>query len=277
MAQRPSPLPPPSARALLLTVLGELVYPNDEPVWTAALLEVLRGLGVEADAARQAIARGSAAGWIESERHGRSTQWRLADHGRRLIEDGMRRSAAFVEKPHDWDGQWLVLMISIPQQQRAKRKRLYGALSWIGLGNPTPGVWLTPHSEDADEVRKAIRELELEASTLAFVGPAAGFGLTEDEIIHAAWDIEGLGTQYRALISKYRHVDPGPGDDVLFIHLELLNTLQRFLRLDPRLPVDLLHDWVGREGAELFQTRRAQWSEPARKRWNEIARAAGPG
>ncbi|MDT7771332.1 MAG: PaaX-like protein, partial [Pseudonocardiales bacterium] len=30
-----------SARSLLLTVLGELVYPNGKPVWTASLLYVL--------------------------------------------------------------------------------------------------------------------------------------------------------------------------------------------------------------------------------------------
>lgn len=277
MADPPAPLPAPSARALLLTVLGELVYPDDAPVWTAALLEVLRGLGVETHAARQAIARGSAAGWIEGERHGRSTVWRVAPRGRRLIEDGMRRSAAFVEPFDAWDGRWLILLVTVPQQQRAQRKRLYGALSWIGMGNPTPGVWLTPHTEHAEEARETIRELGLEGSTLAFSGPAAGIGLSEEEIVRSAWDLDELGARYRTLLNRYADVDPAPGDETLFTHVEMLNALQRFLRLDPRLPVALLPEWVGRDGADLFRTRRAAWSAPARERWREIALAAVPG
>ncbi|MEV4420715.1 PaaX family transcriptional regulator C-terminal domain-containing protein [Patulibacter sp. NPDC049589] len=277
MDDGPAPLPAPSARALLVTVLGELVYPYEGPVWTAALIEVMRGLGVEEHAARQAIARGSAAGWIEAERHGRSARWTLADRGRRLIEDGMRRSAAFVEEPEPWDGRWLVLLVTVPQQQRAMRKRLYGALTWMGLGNPTPGVWLSPHAEAVDEARETVAELGLEASTLSFVGPVAGIGLSEDEIVRSAWDLEELGARYRALIDRYGDVDPAPGDEMLFTHIELLNALQRFLRLDPRLPVALLPDWVGREGGELFRSRRAAWSAPARARFREIAEAAGPG
>jgi len=57
-----SPLPPASARSLLLTVLGEFLYPRHDPEWTTALIRVLGGLGVESHAARQAITRSAAAG-----------------------------------------------------------------------------------------------------------------------------------------------------------------------------------------------------------------------
>jgi hypothetical protein len=46
-----------SAKALLLTVLGELVLPHDGVVWTATLVAALTGLDVEEKNARQAIAR----------------------------------------------------------------------------------------------------------------------------------------------------------------------------------------------------------------------------
>ena len=45
-----------SARSVLVTVLGELVEPYGQPVRTAALLYVLKGLGYGEHAARQAIA-----------------------------------------------------------------------------------------------------------------------------------------------------------------------------------------------------------------------------
>ena len=49
-----------SARSVLVTELGELGWPENRPVWTSALLYVLRGLGIEEQTARQAIARGAA-------------------------------------------------------------------------------------------------------------------------------------------------------------------------------------------------------------------------
>jgi len=77
-----------SARSQLLTVLGELVMPNGNSVWTSSLLYVLTGLGIEEQTARQAIARGAAAGWITARRQGREVQWELTPDGRREAEQG---------------------------------------------------------------------------------------------------------------------------------------------------------------------------------------------
>jgi phenylacetic acid degradation operon negative regulatory protein len=265
-----TPLPPPSARSLLLTVLGELVYPDDAAVPTAALMRVMGGLGVEEHASRQAIARCAAGGWLDSERHGRAARWRLAAHGRELIEDGMRRSAAFVEKPPPWDGRWLILLVAVPQALRATRKRLYGGLSWLGLGNPTPGLWVTPHAASVDGLRALVAELGLGSSALGFVGVTQDIGMNEQDIVRAAWDLTDLAARYERLLARFTPLAPAGGDDLLLIHLELLNLLQRFLRLDPQLPEQLLPDWIGRRGAELFKDRRERWTAPALDRWREI-------
>ena len=37
-----------------------------------------------------------------------------------------------------WDGRWLILLITIPHELRAVRKKLYGALSWAGFGSLGP-------------------------------------------------------------------------------------------------------------------------------------------
>src|SRR5437764_266427 len=59
-----------SASALLFTVLGEFVLPEGGTVWTSTVIDVLGRLGVEEKAARQALMRTSADGWLEPERHG---------------------------------------------------------------------------------------------------------------------------------------------------------------------------------------------------------------
>lgn len=265
-----------SARSLLLTVLGELVLPDGRPVWTSSLLYVLKGVGVEEQTARQAIARGAAAGWMTGERHGREVRWEITPDGRRLIEEGARRVYSLSADVPSWDGNWLILLITIPQSRRTVRKKLYGALSWGGFGNPTPGLWLTPHPERATEAQRAVQDLGLRESTLAFVGSSAAVGLDDDEIVQRAWDLDGLVAMYDELLNKYSGLRPEPGDPVLFTHVDLVSQWQRFPFVDPQLPEALLPGWVGRRAAAMFQQLRTDWYDDAHTRWHEVVAETSP-
>lgn len=265
-----------SARSLLLTILGEFVMPNTNSVWTASLLYVLTGLGIEEQTARQAIARGAAASWITAHRHGREVQWELTGAGRRLISSGAERIYSMSAKAAPWDGNWLILLVSIPQSQRAVRKKLYGALSWEGFGNPTPGVWLSPHSDRQAGAQQIINDLGLRESALAFVGGSLAVGLREDEIVARAWDLDGVRAEYEQLLIRFSGLRPPPGDPLLFTHVQLVNEWQRFPFLDPQLPEALLPDWIGRRAAVVFTQLRAEWYEDAQARWREVVMETTP-
>ena len=133
-----------SARSLLLTVLGEFVHPRRSSVWTATLLEALGALGVEEKSARQSLTRTANEGVLTSTRHGRRVLWELTPQGAELLEEGTRRIYGFMRERHPWDGRWLVLSVPIPETQRQLRHRLRTRLTWLGLGSPTSGLWVTP-------------------------------------------------------------------------------------------------------------------------------------
>ncbi len=274
---QPAPLPPPSARSLLLTVVGEFCFPRHDAVWTTALIRVLGGLGVESHAARQAITRSADAGWIVSERHGRAVRWRLTGQGRAVVEDGVRRAAEYLRPSARWDGRWLVLLVSVPQQERTTRKRLYGGLAWLRMGNPMPGLWLTPHVHALDELHALVARFDLAGSAIAFVGQTQDVGLTDEQVVEKAWNLSDLAERYRAFLTQSSDHRPVGGDDVLFGYLRQRNLLQRFMRLDPQLPEELLPGWVGREAAEVFRARREQWAGAAWTRWEEVLRESEPG
>lgn len=264
-------LPPASARSLLLTTAGEMLSDRVEGAWTTALLRVLGGLGIEDHAGRQVLARSAAAGWLDRERVGRAVRWRLADRGRELVAEGVRRSETYLAADDEWDGTWLMLYVSVPQQQRTTRKRLYGGLDWLGMGNPTPGLWVTPHHERAPELRRLITDLGLEDTAVAVTGPTAGVGMSDAQLVERSWDLTELAGQYRRLLDQEASA-PGPGDDdeVLLTYLDLLNLQQRFMRRDPQLPAALLPEWVGREGAALMRDRRRDWEKRAHRRFWQI-------
>lgn len=259
-----------SARSLLLTVLGELVWPSGSPAWTSSLLAVMGGLGVEEGAARQAIARAAKSGWVEARRVGRETQWVLTPVLLRAFEEGTRRVASLSEPFLDWDGSWLVVLVTVPHDLRATRKRLYNRLNWAGFGNPTAGVWLSPHTERRDRIAETIAELGLTDSTMSFRGTTDAVGLTEQQIVDAGWDLSALAAHYASIDDEFARIRPTSSDEILFAHIRLLAALQSLPFSDPQLPEALLPDWIGRRVSAHLQTRRLAWSDAVHEQWDRI-------
>jgi phenylacetic acid degradation operon negative regulatory protein len=264
------PLAPGSARSLLITILGELVWPTGGPVWTSTLVAVLKGLGVEEQTARQAIARAAASDWILPERRGREVAWSLSDKLVRIFASGSLRVYSLSDPFSSWDGSWLALWTTIPQSHRAARRPLYAGLTWAGFGNPSAGLWLSPHVERATEVRTLIEELDLTAHTVALVGSTQGIGMSEAEIVARGWDLEALHDHYEQVLDAITGLDPRSGEETLLTHVRMLSEYQELPRTDPQLPEALLPDWIGRRVARRIEALRAQWAPVTRARFAEI-------
>jgi phenylacetic acid degradation operon negative regulatory protein len=279
----PPPLPTPqsdrvsvgSVRSLLLTILGEFVMPSGQAAWTSSLLHALSGVGITGNAARQAIARSASAGWIESEKDGRQVRWRLTPAGHRTIEEGARRIFALSSPREPWDGQWRVLVITVPNSHRDARRKLYRALSWAGFGNPSAGTWVSPNAAAVPAATRTVDELDLNSSCLSFSGPGLGIGLSDRDIVQQAWDLQDIADKYRRSLDRFTGLTPTSGDDALFTQIALVNEWQRFPYMDPMLPEALLPSrWIGRSAPARFQELRVEWHESAQQRWAEVNSSA---
>jgi len=260
-----------SARSLLLTVLGEFVLPRDEPVWTQVLIDVLAQLEVEPKSARQALARTAAEGLLSSDRAGRRVRWSLSLAGRQLLSDGAARIYGFSAAARPWDGQWLVLLVSVPEARRQLRHRLRTRLAWAGLGSPTPGVWLSPDPGKQPEVAQVVASLGLGGVSSSFVGPFGEIG-EEAAVVAQAWDLAEVEAAYEAFLATFGDAEPDDPADVLAHQIHLVHAWRRFPFLDPKLPGELLPaQWAGARAAELFETLHARWDHPARQHWQQLA------
>ena len=260
-----------SARSLLLTVLGEFVLPSGKPVWTSTLLHVLRGLDVEEKSARQAIARTAGDGWISSERDGRRVRWALTPPGRRLLTEGTERIYSHGAKQPPWDGRWLIVMASVPETQRKLRHQLHTRLAWAGFGNPTAGMWVSPHPERESEVKQIMQDLGLDAAAFSFTGPFAGVG-SERTLVERAWNLDEVAAHYEEFLDEFAGIRPEPGDPTLYAQVRLVHEWRRFPFLDPQLPDELLPPrWTGQRARALFDQQHAAWQQAARQRWAELS------
>jgi phenylacetic acid degradation operon negative regulatory protein len=261
-----------SARSLLLTLLGEFVLPARTPVWSQTLVDALAVVGVEEKSARQALARTAADGVVDSERVGRRVRWSLSPSGLRLLTEGAARIYGHGAERPGWDGRWLVLVASVPEQQRALRHRLRTRLAWAGLGSPAAGVWVRPHTgpDDVAAVRAVLDGLDLTASAHLVVGEYLG-GLDAADLAAQAWDLTDLEARYRAFLDRFADLSPADDTATLAAQLRLVDDWRRFPFLDPQLPDPLLPDgWPGRRAAEVFHARHAAWTEPSRRRFAEL-------
>lgn len=257
----------PSARGLLFTVLGELVLPGDGMAWTSALLIVLARLGVEEKAARQALMRMADAGWLDAEKIGRRTRWRLSDDARRMLTDGAERIYSFTGPDEEWDGRWLLVSVRIPEKDRRARHVVRTRLSWAGFGSLGPGLWISPHPDREAEATRALREAGAGDDAHIFVATRRGVAEVR-EMVEAAWDLAAVEEQYEKFIAEFQARVPS---DVLARLMELVHAWRKFPALDPALPRELLPPrWNGSQAAGLFAERREQWSPDACREWKRL-------
>ncbi|HEX5189478.1 MAG TPA: PaaX family transcriptional regulator C-terminal domain-containing protein [Streptosporangiaceae bacterium] len=268
---------PSSARSLLLTVLGEYVLPGREPVWTGALVRALGLVGVAEKAARQALARTAAEGWIASSRHGRLARWQLTDAGRRLLTDGAERIYSFGQDGQDWDGRWLIVLVPAAdrgagQERRGRaRHQIRTRLTWAGFGALPGGVWVCPDPGREAEASGILADLGLADASISFTARHAGIGAQQD-IVSRAWDLRAVEARYAGFIAEFAGLNPVTDAETLTAQTLLVHEWRRFPFLDPRLPRDLLPaGWPGGDAAELFSARHAAWREVAGRCWTRLA------
>ncbi len=256
-----------SARGMLFTVLGECVLPGEGSAWTSAVLAVFERMGVAEKATRQALMRTANAGWLSPEKVGRRTRWLLTPAATRMLTDGARRIYSF-GPAQDWDGQWVLVQVRIPETDRRARHAVRTRLAWAGFGSLGPGLWISPHVAREPEATRVLGEAGVARDAHVFVARRTGLSQTR-EMVAAAWDLPAVEAQYERFVNEFR--GPGAPGDVLLRQLELVHAWRRFPALDPALPLELLPPrWTGTRAAELFSDRHQRWLADARREWKRL-------
>ena len=251
-----------SARGLLFTVLGEFVLPAGGTAWTSALIDVLGRLGVEEKTTRQALMRTAADGWLEAQRFGRRTCWRLTPSGEQLLIEGTERIYGFTGAATSWDGRWVLVLVRTPETERSTRHLLRTRLTWVGLGSPAPGVWIGTHTDRVDAVRELLRDAGTDAQV--FVGAHHEVG-DVDLLVRQAWDLDAIEQGYEDFVAQF---GKRRDRDALAATVELVHVWRRFPWTDPVLPGTLLPArWTGVAAARLFARLHARWAADARAEW----------
>ena len=257
----------PSARGLLFTLLGEFVLPGGGTAWTSAVLAVFARLGIEEKTTRQALMRTAASGWLDPEKVGRRTRWRLTASAQKLLTDGAERIYSFTGPEENWDGRWLLVYARIPESDRRARHVVRSRLTWAGFGSLGGGLWISPHPDREAEATRVLREAGVAADAHVFVARRSGLADVQ-VMVASAWDLDAIEDRYQEFIEEFRATAPA---DVLARQVEIVHAWRRFPAVDPLLPRELLPArWSGLRAARLFADRHQRWSGEAKQEWKRL-------
>ncbi|MFI0448852.1 PaaX family transcriptional regulator C-terminal domain-containing protein [Actinomadura sp. 6N118] len=241
-------------RSLVFDLFGDYLRYRSGAVRLRSLIALMDCFDVPEATVRVVAARMRKEGWLDGRREGRETAYALTGDAWRLLDEG--RSRIFTREPGPWDGQWHMVIYSVPEAERALREQLRKRLSWLGFGLLSASTWISPHNRVTQ-----IREEFAEHSAIRIdVLHATSEGAEADRDMAArSWDLVGLNKDYGELLDRYRprlaayRAGEVRGREALIERMRLIHDYRLFPFRDPDLPPELLPEgWTGRAAHEVF-------------------------
>lgn len=229
----------PQPQRLLLTLLGDYWWRQQEPIPSAALVRLLLDFDVSEASARAAFGRLTRRGLLELTRDGRRTCYRLTERADRKLTSTLHRILTFGEH-REWDGRWTIVLFSVPENRRELRHSLRTRLRWLGFAPLQDGTWVSPNPLQA-RAELALRELGIDSGVVLTVVEEMPQGR-----LLSAWDLQSVATDYQEFLRRYgplaapmRAGSVGSAQ-ALRARTELMDEWSDFFYSDPDLPTQLL-------------------------------------
>jgi phenylacetic acid degradation operon negative regulatory protein len=250
---------------------------------SVVLVALLVESGVSVSNARAAISRLARRGVLETEKHGRNTFYRLSESSTASLVLAGRHLAGHPRLAEMWDGDWSLVVFSLPHEQSAERRALRSQLRWQGFAPLYDGLWVHPTPLSADGVERMTSIAP--GRITVFRAEHQSFSLPTGRTPLDAWDLAGLSTRYHGFIEHWqaRLAQPGfgrlAGPEAFRTRADVLEHYRLLPLLDPPLPLsDMPPDWPRVRAHETFTSAYDGLAQPAlRHVLDMIAQLSGAG
>lgn len=247
----------PRTGSLVITFYGDAILPRGGSVWLGTLLKFLNMLEIDGGVVRTAVSRLAADGWLDRDKIGRKSFYRLAKQGRERFEAAVKH--VYNPYPTDSTGRFELLLIGNSSNRNIAR----AALMEAGFGSPLPDVWVAPAGVAIpSEAAHAIRL------------DAAADEATGRRLIAESWSLQHTAKSYRDFLAAFAPLESWVGradtlapTDAMLARILMIHRYRRVILRDPLLPPALLPvSWPAPEVRE-FCARIYQTLLPASEKW----------
>jgi phenylacetic acid degradation operon negative regulatory protein len=228
--------------SIVITLFGDAVVPRGGSVWLGTLLEFFKTLEIDSGVVRTAMSRLAGDGWLERDKVGRNSFYRLAKKGRQTFDAAVTH--VYNPRVADWTGRFELLLITDGADRDASREALKDA----GFGSPLPGVFIAPSGVPVPAEAKGAIRLEVSA---------------EDDsgrrLLGESWPLKRTADAYLKFIRTFEPLrgwigrcEPLSDTDAFTARILLIHHYRRVVLRDPLLPSALLPaDWPGSSARQL--------------------------
>lgn len=225
---------------------------------------MLAPFGISERLVRSSVFRLTSDDWLEAQRTGRRSLYRLTEFGKRRFERAHEK--IYFRPDSRWNGDWLFVLMrnKIPSN---KRLGLVRELAWEGLRCLGPRVFARPGG-DLEAVAEIVDRLALRRDVILCC--ARDFEVTPAQPLRSAtrelWDFESVRERYAHFLARFRilsrllangeELDP----ELSFVLRTLvIHAFRRVLLHDPLLPVEFTpRTWPGTAAYDLCRSIYAQ-------------------
>ena len=228
--------------SLIITFYGDAILPRGGSIWLGTLLQFLEMLGTEGGVVRTSVSRLAADGWLDRDKVGRKSFYRLAKSGRERFEAAVEH--VYNPRPVSWEGKFELLFIGNGADREVSRVGLLEA----GFGSPISGAWVAPSGVKASSIPESTIRLEVTAT---------------DEmarrLVQSSWPLDRTAALYQEFVTVFSPLESWikqaqeimPADAML-ARVLMIYHYRRVLLRDPLLPTALLPSvWPAHEAREL--------------------------
>lgn len=132
--------------SFLITIFGDAIVPRGGMVGMTALQDITDRMRISPGALRAALSRLAKDGWVERERHGRKSYYRLTPESAALFAEAARRF--YAPGPPAWNGDWLIAIA--PEESAAERDERIAQLTGKGFVRLSNGLFVRPETADTE-------------------------------------------------------------------------------------------------------------------------------
>ena len=250
------------AGSLIISVFGDAVVPRGGRIWLGSLIQLLEPLQVSERLIRTSVFRLAKEEWLQTEPHGRRSDYLLTRTGQRRFEEASRH--IYAAQPLAWDRRWRLILV-VGELAPREREHLRRALFWQGFGVLGADCFVHPNADlgGALDALMADGMSDVLGRLMPMLAAQAGFDLTatHEDMVKKAWNLGQLASAYEDFIAAYQPIleelrldAQGAIDDqsAFLLRILLIHDYRRLLLRDPELPDVLLPpDWSGQKARRL--------------------------
>jgi phenylacetic acid degradation operon negative regulatory protein len=228
---------PVRAWSLIVTLYGDAIVPRGGSLWLGSLTAIMALFGIDAGHVRTAMSRLVTDGWIERQRIGRNSYYRLSKREEASFAAATRR--IYFGAQQRFEGRLRLALLGPEVVDRSAARPL---LERGGFAALSPTVYIA--LSDASPEIAGLRGVFFVTADPGENGPA---------LASAVFNLAPLAASYREFATRFSPLERslavgemlGPAD-ALVARVLLIHEFRRIVLRDPALPRELLPpDWPG--------------------------------